>query len=351
MQLSIARKKIMGKVLIVLVLSATISAVLVPILIIIANKFHIYDYPNNRSVHEKPTPLLGGLAIALSTIITILICCTIIGLRTKLFVSLGLITITIIGVIDDIKSLSAKLRLLIVAVLSMIMAYGFMEIYFNWEILHEYTSLQIVFFVLLILFATSITNAINFVDGLDGLASGLALTSLFGFSVIFYLQGRTEFAIILSVAAMGSLIGYLPFNKYKAKIFMGDAGSMFLGFYLASLSIILVAKTDSILSSIIPLFILFVPIADMLTSIIRRLILKKSIFKPDKMHFHHILRQKYSISRSVLILCSGQVIMALIGIFIFISELYVLGWIIYSAVTIILSILYVRYIKNAYCKA
>ena len=161
-------------------------------------------------------------------------------------------------------------------------------------------------YILTIGWIVGITNAINLIDGLDGLSSGISLISCISLLIIFATNGSSILSIILITALAGGIVGFLPFNFNPAKTFVGDVGSNFLGFSLAVISILGVAKTYTVLVLIAPLIVLGLPIFDTIFAIFRRIIKGKSlkaVFKPDKGHLHHRLMAKgYTQKQAVLIL-------------------------------------------------
>ena len=161
-------------------------------------------------------------------------------------------------------------------------------------------------YILTIGWIIGITNAINLIDGLDGLSSGISLISCISLLIIFATNGSSILSIILITALAGGIVGFLPFNFNPAKTFVGDVGSNFLGFSLAVISILGVAKTYTVLVLIAPLIVLGLPIFDTIFAIFRRIIKGKSlkaVFKPDKGHLHHRLMAKgYTQKQAVLIL-------------------------------------------------
>ena len=171
-------------------------------------------------------------------------------------------------------------------------------------------------YVLTVCWIIGITNAINLIDGLDGLSSGVTLISCLSLLIVFALNGSPLIAIILITALAGSIVGFLPFNFSPAKTFIGDTGSNFMGFSLAIISILGVAKTYTALVLIAPIIILAMPIFDTLFAIFRRIIKGKSlkaVFKPDKGHLHHKLMAKgYTQKQAVLIMYG---ITAILGMF------------------------------------
>ena len=171
-------------------------------------------------------------------------------------------------------------------------------------------------YILTVCWIVGITNAINLIDGLDGLSSGVTLISCLSLLMVFALNGSPLIAIVLITALAGALVGFLPFNFNPAKTFIGDTGSNFMGFSLAIISILGVAKTYTALVLIAPIIILGMPIFDTIFAIFRRIIKGKSlkaVFKPDKGHLHHKLMAKgYTQKQAVLIMYG---ITAILGMF------------------------------------
>lgn len=321
--------------------SFIISLFLTPFMIVVAKKKNIVDIPDQRKDHKIPTPLLGGIAICVATVISIILFAESTVSFVIPIIIVAAVGVSFMGLIDDILSLSAKRRLVILFILSLIVFFGFVQFYFNdgKTILQNHAFLNVLFSVFVIFWIVGVTNAINFSDGLDGLASYLSLASIMAFAVIFSIQGRDTLALPITLALFGAIAGFIPYNRNPALIFMGDAGSMFIGFMLSLLSIACISQEDSLLSTIVPIYILFVPILDMCMSILRRIIIKKPIMEPDKMHFHHILIQRFE-NRIfvVIILSSVQIAFAALGIIVFITKLFVLGWILIGLLILCFSI-------------
>jgi len=328
-------------------MSSLLSLFLTPVMILIAKKYSIVDKPNHRKMHKENTPLLGGLAIYAAFVITIALF-SYHGMRlVKIAVILGATLIEILALIDDVKNISAKLRFGAMVLLAAAIYLTFYFSYFQWNILHESLLVAIALGAVVIFWVTAIINAINFTDGIDGLSSYFSLIALFGFSIILSIQGRYEFALIVSIAAIGGVIGFIPYNRHKALIFMGDAGSMLIGFIIGILSLVSTTKAESVLYVIVPIYLLFVPLMDLITSVIRRIIFRKPIFAADKYHFHHLLSEKIDDSLIVVVILAAiQVSFASFGVLIYVYSLYTIGLIVLAATVIVLLILlYIRYMK------
>ncbi|NDO18186.1 undecaprenyl/decaprenyl-phosphate alpha-N-acetylglucosaminyl 1-phosphate transferase [Lachnospiraceae bacterium MD329] len=267
------------------------------------------DKPKDaRRMHKKPIPRIGGLAMVFGFIvplITIMIFSKISGdsqfwsqytfasrQTTGLFMALTVIVV--MGFIDDCKDLPAKLKFVVQIAAALIVIFVGdikIDVFTNpnflsdnpYWVLPEWLSV-----VLTVLWIVFITNAVNFIDGLDGLAAGVS--AIMSVSLVFISIRVGEYPIaILGIALMGSCFGFLPFNFNPAKIFMGDTGSTFLGFMLATLSIQGVFKSYAVISFAVPLLILGLPLFDASFAMIRRILRGESPMKADRGHLHHRL--------------------------------------------------------------
>ena len=264
-------------------------------------------------------PRIGGLSIFFAFLIGYILYGTI--STQMLSVLIGGFIIIITGIIDDVKPMPARYKFLcqIIAALVVVL-YG--KLYFTNITLLGYTFIfpTWVNMILSTFFIVAIINAINLIDGLDGLASGISSIYFLTIAILaFILNKLGGLDVILSLIMFGSTMGFLVHNFPPAKIFMGDTGSMFLGFMIAIIAL-LGYKVATITSLIIPILILFIPIFDTLLAIIRRLLKKESIGTPDKEHFHHqLLRMTSSTTKTILIIYFINIIFSAISI------LYVLG--------------------------
>jgi len=320
-----------GDVAIAFLLSFIITFMATPYTIKIAEKIGAVDIPKDkRRMHNKAIPKFGGPALILGFLVSVIYLLTVMEMEgsinlfgseeygTKLVgMLLGIIAMSIVCIIDDIKTIRPLVKLIgqtIAAIIAVIFGIRInaLEIPFlNIPEMHEMISV-----ILTIGWIVGVTNAINLIDGLDGLSSGISVISAISLLIIFVLNGSPLIAIILITALAGALVGFLPFNFAPAKTFIGDTGSNFLGFSLSIISILGIAKTYTIAVIVLPLIVLGVPIFDTLWAIIRRIIKGKSIkaiFKADKGHLHHkIVAKGFSQKQAVLILYG---ISATFGIF------------------------------------
>ena len=291
------------------------SLILVPLAKKIANYVGAIDIPDERKVHNKPMPRMGGIAIYAAFLVGFMLY----GKMTTQMISIliGSFVILIMGIIDDIKPLRASHKFLVqIVAATIIVIYG--QLYFD-KITFLGLNLNFsipISYILSVLFIVSITNAINLIDGLDGLASGISSIYFLTISVIAILLGHTGgLDIILSLIMLGSTLGFLFHNFPPAKIFMGDSGSLFLGFMISIIALVSF-KVTTLTSLVIPIVILAIPIFDTVLAIIRRLLKGESIGKPDKEHFHHqLLKLNFSPRVSILIIYFINIMFSIVSIF------------------------------------
>ena len=258
-----------------------------------AFKIGAIDIPkDNRRMHKKPTPRIGGLAIIFG--FTVATLCFAKPSRQLYGTLAGAAIIAVMGVIDDCKNLPAKLKFVIQIIAALVVVFAGdikIDVFTNpnflsdnpYWVLPEWLSVT-----LTVIWIVFITNAVNFIDGLDGLAAGVS--AIMSISLVFISIRVGEYSIaILGIALMGSCFGFLPFNFNPAKIFMGDTGSTFLGFMLATLSIQGVFKSYAVISFAVPLLILGLPLFDALFAMIRRILRGQSPMTADRGHLHHRL--------------------------------------------------------------
>ncbi|PFO00026.1 undecaprenyl-phosphate alpha-N-acetylglucosaminyl 1-phosphate transferase [Bacillus sp. AFS076308] len=298
------------------------SIILTPLVKKLAFKIGATDKPNQRKVHQRIMPRLGGLAIYISFLIGIaiiqpdaksLLPIMIPNENIHLAIILGSIIIILTGVLDDTKEISPKVKLAGQILASFIVVFlgdlkvEFINLPFGGQLDFGFLSIPITMFWII-----GITNAINLIDGLDGLAAGVSTIALFAISGMAYLMGNPYVMILALITAVSSL-GFLVFNFHPAKIFMGDTGALFLGYLISVLSL-LGFKNVTFISLVIPIIILGVPISDTFFAIIRRLVNKQPLSAPDKSHLHHcLLRLGFSHKQSVLIIYAMSLIFGLVA--------------------------------------
>ncbi len=291
--------------------------------IIVVKKIAIHvdalDIPNERKVHKKPIPRLGGLGIFFAFLVSYML----FGQTTVRMNSIliGSFIIVLTGMIDDINPLTAKGKLIGQFISALIIAcYGGI-------LLDQITAFGLVInfgyfsYPITIIFIIACMNIINLIDGLDGLAGGIASIFFTTIIIICFFQGRTSgLEFTLALIMLGSTLGFLIHNFYPAKIFAGDSGALFLGFIIAVIS--LLGFKGTVLTSVfIPISILAVPILDTLFAILRRLVHHKKISDADKLHLHHqLLGMKFSHRDTVLIIYLVNILFAIASIFYILNE-------------------------------
>ncbi len=276
-------------------LALIVTYLATPVVEIVATKLEALDHPSERKLHTEPIPHLGGLAIYFGFIVavgTAFILAKMAGSQLNFMVGFGIILagtlLMLVGLVDDIKNLRPMTKL-VWQIIAALIVIGFgVEISFLTNPFNGILVLGVLSIPLTLFWIVGVTNAINLIDGLDGLATGVTAISAF---TLFFVALRTHQigAAILLIALCGASLGFLRHNFFPAKIFLGDSGSMFLGFILASASIVGVLKTTLVVALLIPLLILGVPICDTLFAIGRRLGTGKHPFEADNKHIHHML--------------------------------------------------------------
>lgn len=273
------------------IISTLISLAVTPLIKRFAIHVKVIDVPKDeRRVHKKPIPLLGGLAIYISFIITLFLREGMVK-DSKLGIIIGATIIVIGGVIDDIKELKPgkKLMFQIAAAVVLIASGVKIDVLTNpFDAVDGMVNISWLGVPLTLFWVVGITNAINLIDGLDGLAAGVALISTITIFVIAFLYARTE-AVVLTAILSGAILGFLPYNFNPASIFMGDTGAQLLGFLLAAISMESAIKSATAFAISVPILALGLPIYDTLFAMIRRKVNGKPISQGDRGHLHHRL--------------------------------------------------------------
>jgi len=303
----------------VILITFVVSLLLVPIAKKIANHVGAVDLPNERKIHKEPMPRMGGLAIFGGFLFGYVLYGDI--TTQMLSILIGTFIIFLLGIFDDLKPIRAKYKFLVQIIAALIVViYG--QIYFTEITLLGFTLKfnLIISYILSTFFIVAISNAINLIDGMDGLASGISSIYFGTIAIIAVVLNRFgTLDITLSLIMLGATLGFLFWNFPPAKIFMGDSGSLFLGFMIAVISL-LGFKVTTITSLVIPITILAIPIFDTVLAILRRVLKGESIGTPDKEHFHHqLLKMKFSTKTSLIIIYSINIMFSAISIF------YVIG--------------------------
>ncbi len=268
-----------------------VSFLMCPLVKSFAYKIGAIDVPkDNRRMHKKPVPRLGGLAIFLGFIVSILLFVRVDHEMKGIL--LGASIIVVLGVVDDMSPLRAlfKFCVQILAALVAVFHGVVIEILSNPNVFADspYWELNWLSIPITVLWIVGITNAVNLIDGLDGLACGVSTISAVSMLVIALLVSEGNVALVMA-SLVGACLGFMPYNKNPAKMFMGDTGSTFLGYILATISIQGLFKYYAIVSFAVPFLILGLPMFDTLFAIIRRLAHGQNPMAPDRGHIHHRL--------------------------------------------------------------
>lgn len=276
-----------------LVLSFFVAFVLAflvtPIAIKVAPKVGAIDVPkDNRRMHKKAMPRFGGMAIFAGVFVSMIL---LLHTSQKIMIILaGGTVMYLLGVIDDIKNLRARTKFLVQIAVATCMYLGDIRVSFlsNFFGYGRAELNTVICFVVTVIWIVGITNSVNLVDGLDGLAAGTVAIASLCIAYVGYIHGMYLSTSAL-LALAGGALGFLPFNFHPSKIFMGDSGSLFLGFMMSTLSIIGLVKQATVVAVIIPVLVMGFPIFDTVYAIFRRIVKGRPIMEADKMHLHHRL--------------------------------------------------------------
>ncbi len=313
-----------------------VAAAATPLIVRLAQRLGALHGPQERHMHSVPTPRIGGIAVYLAFAVALF---AVLGyalgqrygavsdhieeVHQLVGLLFGSLLILGVGIWDDLMEMRPRNKLIaqvLVALVSML--YGFVIPGVTNPFNHNPNTNWIDFppwvgVPLTLLWYVGMMNAINFIDGLDGLLSGFtAISSLFMFW-IFFLHGDAVVAIVV-LALGGAAIGFLPYNFNPARIFLGDAGSLFIGYVFATVSIIGTSKTAIAISLIVPLVILALPVLDTAAVIVRRSMTGKALTEADRGHFHHtlVLRYGLSVRQAVLLIYALCVVLGTLALYV-----------------------------------
>lgn len=307
----------MDKLYLLHIIAVITSLIFTPIIKKIAVKINAIDIPkDNRRVHKKPIPLLGGAAIYISFIIGVFIKKGDIS-SEELAIILGATIILFGGILDDIKDIRPmqKLAIQFIASLCLILMGVKIQLISNpFSNTMPFFNIGLFSAPLTIIWVIGVTNAINLIDGLDGLAAGISLISALTILCIAILLGRNTTAFLTAILS-GAILGFLPYNFNPASIFMGDTGAQLLGFLLAAISIKGAIKSAATFTIAVPIIILGIPIFDTLFAMIRRKLNGKPIMQGDRGHLHHrLLDMGLSQRKTVIIMYGISIVLGMIAI-------------------------------------
>ncbi|MEI7884587.1 MAG: MraY family glycosyltransferase [Clostridia bacterium] len=296
-----------------LILPLALGLVLTPLVKKFAFFVGAVDKPNQRKVHTKIMPRMGGIAIYLAFAITLILTEV---LTPKLIgLLLGSSVIILVGGLDDTLDLSPKIKIFGQMFAALILVgYGYQVTYLRLPFVAGVIDLGYWSIPFTVFWLIGVTNAINLIDGLDGLAAGTSGIAILTMGVIAMGQGLYPIAIVCMIL-FASILGFLRYNFNPASIFMGDSGSLFLGFVLGAISIAGLTKITTLLSVFLPIVVLGVPIVDTLSAILRRKLAGKPISVADKKHLHHrLLELNLSHRQVVLVIYAMDATLGIIAI-------------------------------------
>ena len=267
------------------VIALIVTYICTPLVRTLAVKIGAIDAPDARKVHQVSIPRLGGLAIYIGYMVSLLYSVKDISSVKGLLI--GSVILVAVGIWDDVKQIGPKTKLLGQIVAALMLPIFDNAIHFisigDHMLYLEYLSIPLTVF-----WIVGFTNIVNLIDGLDGLAAGISLIACIAICIVTLQMGQVDLACI-TLALAGAACGFLRYNFNPAKIFMGDTGSMLLGYTMAAISVMGSVKTAATVGLVVPVIVLGLPILDTLFAIVRRRINGRPVFQPDKGHLHHRL--------------------------------------------------------------
>lgn len=282
------------------------TIVIMPIAIKLAIKLRILDAPGIRKVHKYSKPRIGGMVMFFVYFCLLVLIGVLFRYKIVFPIAVGSLLISFFGFLDDLFNIRAMYKLLLQLLVALMTSMAIVGFGISINELHVLSgvsfSLGILAVPVTVLWILGIMNAINLIDGLDGLAGGITGIASLAFLVCAFYWKNTEMLFVV-VALLSVVFGFLKYNFNPAKVFMGDTGSLLLGYNLAVFSIIICWNQPKIMSFGIPLILLGIPIYDVFSSIIRRLKRNQHIFSPDGEHFHHrIMKRGFTHRQTVVII-------------------------------------------------
>lgn len=309
----------------VFIIGIVVALLVTPLSIKIAEKFNIIDRPrDDRRIHDRPIPRFGGLGIVVSVSAAMIIPANnFVLIRVAI---LGGLLMYLLGALDDIYNLKPIVKFAGQVVVASIVYFLGIRISFvanTLNIITSNTDANIVLsngisYLFTVLWIVGVTNAVNLMDGMDGLAAGTTAIMALSLAYVAYIHGSrlgSMSVCVALVAVAGGCAGFLPFNFSPAKTFMGDGGALFLGYMIAVLSVISPLKRATMVGAIIPILALAVPIFDTLFAMVRRIAKGQSIMQADKGHLHHhLMAAGFGQRRSVLVIYGIVGIMGVVAV-------------------------------------
>lgn len=332
--------------MIAFILAAITSMIVAPLMIKFAFKVGAVDVPKDeRKIHSKPMPRIGGLSFIIGFFVAIIFSLLTVKVDTSVNLVgffIGSAIVAAVGFLDDIYHIKPWQKLLgqVIAAILVIIS-GLRICYINIPFITLYGLNDVLSIIITFFWIIGVTNALNLIDGLDGLATGVSAIATLALTIVFALNGSGELPLLITVALLGGLVGFLPYNFNPAKTFMGDTGSNFLGFTLATVSMIGMAKTYTLMAIVVPVVILGLPIFDTLFAICRRVLHHKSIMEADRGHIHHrLIDAGLSQKQAVLVLYGVTALLGILAVIILESNFWKV--LILIAILAILSVIGIR---------
>lgn len=302
------------EVLKIVIIVAAFTALLFPMIKWISYHVGALDYPNERKVHKKPMPVMGGLMIYLGFLFGYMLFAPQSTQMLAILIASFIVVIT--GILDVINPLRAREKLVGQIVAALIIVFYGKILLNDISFFGYYFDFGWLAYPITLVFIVAVMNCINLIDGLDGLADGISMIFFITIGVLaFIMHNLGSLEITIAFIMIGACLGFLIFNFNPAKIFMGEIGSMFLGFMIAVVCL-LGFKAVTLTSLVVPMLILAIPILDTLFAILRRIIHHKPIYEADKQHLHHqLLNKKFSQKTTVLIIYAVSILFSSASIF------------------------------------
>lgn len=302
------------EVLKIVIIVAVFTALLFPMVKWISYHVGALDYPNERKVHKKPMPVMGGLMIYLGFLFGYMLFAPQSTQMLAILIASFIVVIT--GILDVIKPLRAREKLVGQVVAALIIVFYGKILLNDISFFGYYFDFGWLAYPITIVFIVAVMNCINLIDGLDGLADGISMIFFITIGVLaFIMHNLGSLEITIAFIMIGACLGFLIFNFNPAKIFMGEIGSMFLGFMIAVVCL-LGFKAVTLTSLVVPMLILAIPILDTLFAILRRIIHHKPIYEADRQHLHHqLLNKKFSQKTTVLIIYAVSILFSSASVF------------------------------------
>ncbi len=324
----------------------------------LALRFGLVDKPDHRKIHKSPIPRIGGIAILAGFFTGVLYYAVIsrtypsvgeiVPMPNRFFLT-GAIVIAVTGLVDDLRGLNFRQKLVLQSMVATFLILADYRINLATGGMGVFSKYWIGFSIpVTFLWIIGVINAINLIDGLDGLAGGVALISLTVITFCTVLVGHT-FEVVLVFSMCGALIGFLYFNSHPARIFMGDTGSLFLGYVLAAYSLGATEGNRNHFLFLVPVLALGFPVFDTLLSMARRYLQGRPMFYPDKDHIHHRVRSLFKLNhrQSVLLLYAIHTVFGLFAFLIAKSgNAGAIFWIVMTGLYVLVLLWYLKYINR-----